>query len=383
MAEEEEQKTYIPPPTGRFYVAGWIGAVVLVVALTAGLVLARDLWVGRQSSELERQYEQGRRVLVTRPTVAPRQRQVKVPATIHGFVETQIYAKVSGYLKQIFVDKGDRVKQGQVLAILESPELDNQVANARATYNLRRITDRRYQTLLKTGVVAEQAADESHAAMLEAKATLDQLIATQAYETIKAPFTGLITGRFVDPGALIPQSTTPAVANIPVVSMATLSPLRIYADVPQSVAPFIKDGDQASLSVVEYPDRIFKGSITRHPDALNAQTRTMRVEVDLANQDEALLPGMYAVADFAVSVPRSVPEVPDDALVFSAGKVYVPLVRDNRIHLAEVQLGYDNGQTVEAITGINANDVIAINMGQSAREGQIVQPVFQEAQNEK
>lgn len=382
MAEEEE-KTYTAPPTGRLFVAGWIGAVVLVVALTAGLVLARDLWVSRQTSELERQYEQGRRVLVTHPAFAPRERQIKIPATIRGYTETQIYAKVSGYLKRIYVDKGDRVKEGQVLAILESPELDNQVANARATYNLRRITDRRYQMLLKTGVIAEQTADESHAAMLEAKATLDQLIATQAYETIKAPFTGIITARFVDPGALIPQSTAPAVANVPVVSMATLSPLRIYADVPQSIAPFIKDGDQASLSAVEYPDRIFKGSVTRHPDALNAETRTMRVEVDLDNPEGILLPGMYAVADFTVSVPRSVPEVPDDALVFSGGKVYVPVVRDHRIHLAEVRLGYDNGQTVEVIKGLDAKDVIAINMGQSAREGQIVQPVFQEAQRQQ
>lgn len=377
---EEEQKTYTPPPTGRFFVVGWVGAVVLVVALTAGLVLARDLWVGRQSSELERQYEQGRRVLVTHPIVAPRERQIKIPASIRGYTEAQIYAKVSGYLKQIYVDKGDRVKQGQVLALLESPELDNQVANARATYNLRRITDRRYQMLLKTGVIAQQSADESHASMLEAKATLDQLLATQAYETIKAPFAGLITARFVDPGALIPQSTTPSVGSTPVVSMATLSPLRIYADVPQSVAPFIKDGDQALVSVVEYPGRIFKGAVTRHPDALNADTRTMRVEVDLENADGSLLPGMYAVADFAVSVPRSVPQVPDDALVFQGGKVYVAIVRDHRIHLAEVQLGYDNGQTVEVIKGLNESDVIAINMGQSAREGQIVQPVFQEAQ---
>lgn len=162
--------------------------------------------------------------------------------------------------------------------------------------------------------------------------------------------------------------------------MATLTPLRIYADVPQSVAPFIKDGDQASISVAEYPSRIFKGAVTRHPDALSVETRTMRVEVDLDNADGSLLPGMYAVADFSVAVPRSVPQVPDDALVFSGGKVYVAVVRDHRIHLAEVQLGYDNGQTVEVIQGLNENDVIAINVGQSAREGQIVQPVFQEAQ---
>ena len=141
--------------------------MVLVVGLTAGLVLARDLWIGRQSSELERQYEQGQRVLVTKVIHSPKSRQLKIPASIHGFVETPVYAKVAGYLKTIKVDKGDRVRAGQVLAVLDSPELDHQVENARATYEFQKITDDRNQMLLRTGVVAQQTADDSHAAMVE------------------------------------------------------------------------------------------------------------------------------------------------------------------------------------------------------------------------
>jgi RND family efflux transporter MFP subunit len=376
---DEDPKKYTPPKTGKMFVVGWIGAVILVVALTAGLVLARDFWIGRQSSELERQYQQGQRVLVTKVTHAERSREFKIPATIHGFVETPIYAKTAGYLKTINVDKGDRVAEGQVLAILESPELDQQVKNARATYQLQKLTDDRTQTLVKTGVVAQQTADSSHAAMLEARATLQQLIATQDYEVIKAPFNGIITARNVDPGALIPQATTPTTAT-PILSMATLAQLRIYAEVPQSFAPFIKDGDLATVTVQEYPGRDFKGSITRHPEALSADTRTMRVEVDLDNADSALLPGMYAVADFSVSVTAGVPMVPDDALIFRGGKVYAPVVHDRRMHLAEVSLGYDNGINVEITKGISDDDVVAVNVGQSAREGEIVQPVLQKTQ---
>src|SRR5580692_1020525 len=196
MAEDDPKK-YTPPSTGKIFVVGWVGAVVLVVGLTAGLVLARELWVGRQSSELERQYEQGQRVLVTNVLHSPKSRELKIPASIHVFIETPIYAKVAGYLKSIKVDKGDRVKQGQVLAVLESPELDHQVENARATSELQKITDDRNQMLLRTGVVAQQTADNSRAAMLEAKEALKQLAATQAYEIIKAPFDGIVTARNV------------------------------------------------------------------------------------------------------------------------------------------------------------------------------------------
>jgi membrane fusion protein, multidrug efflux system len=378
MAEDDPKK-YTPPSTGKIFVVGWVGAVVLVVGLTAGLVLARELWVGRQSSELERQYEQGQRVLVTNVLHSPKSRELKIPASIHGFIETPVYAKVAGYLKSIKVDKGDRVKRGQMLAVLESPELDHQVANARATSEVQKLTDDRTQALVRTGVVPQQTADDSHAAMLEAQEALSQLIAMQAYEIIRAPFDGIITARNVDPGALIPQSTAAAAGGVPILQMATLTPLRIYADVPQSTAPFIRDGDQVSVSVGEYPRRKFPGTVTRHPDALDLATRTMRVEVDLDNHDSALLPGMYAIVLLSVSTPPGVPLVPDDALIFHGTKVLVPIVRDGRMHLAEVTLGYDNGVNVEVTSGISENDVVAVNVGQSAREGEIVQAVMQNA----
>ncbi len=372
--EDDDPRNFIAPPPGRVFYAGWIVAVILVLVATAGLVLARELWIGRQTSELERQHEAGPHVLVKNVTRPPATRDMKLPASVRGFDETDVYAKIAGYLRQIKVDKGDRVRKGQVIAILQSPELDQQVANARANYNLARITDQRNQTLRKEGVVAAQMADESHAQMLQAKAVLQQDLANQAYETITAPFDGIVTARNIDPGHLVSANIS-GTGGVNIVTIARSKPVRVLTSVPQSVSLFIKDGDRATITVSEYPGRKFSGSVTRHPDALSPDTRTMLVEVDLPNDDLALYPGMYAIAQFTVTMGTGAPMVPDDALVFRDGKVYVPVVRNNQLHLAEVTLGYDNGQMVEVTNGINESDKVAVNVGQAVRSGQHVQPV--------
>ena len=188
-------------------------------------------------------------------------------------------------------------------------------------------------------------------------------------------FSGVITARYVDPGHLIPQQTAPSSANTPIVAMATLSPLRVYAEMPQSVAPFIRDGDPVIVTVTEYPGRKFEGSVTRHPQALTSATRTMLVEVDLPNQEVALLPGMYASMELNVTTPVGAPTVPDDALIFRDGKPYVPVVRNGRLKLAGVTLGYDNGINVQITDGITPDDMVALNVGQSARDGDLVRPI--------
>ena len=376
--EEEDPRNLKLTKPGKFFVAGWIVAVALVVVATAGLVLARDFWIGRQISELQREADLGPHVLVASIGRTVDRRQISLPATVRGFNETQIYAKIPGYLKKIFVDKGDRIRAGEVLAIIDSPELDHQVANALANLRLAQVTDRRNQLLVQQGVVSQQSADDTHQTMLADKATYDQLVSEQSYKTIKAPFDGIVTEREMDPGHLIPASTAGAAASgAAVVSIATLKPLRIFAYVPQNIAPFVKDGDQATITVTEYPGRKYVGSVTRHPNALSPNTRTMLVEVDLPNQDASLLPGMYATAGFSVNVTGGTPMVPDDALIFRNGKVYVPLVSQNHLHLAEVELGYDNGQQVEITNGLSGSDTVALNVGQAARDGEPVQPVRQ------
>lgn len=355
----------------------WIAALLGVFCASTGLVLARQISLGRQTSELAQTVARGPHVLVMQISDGTPTRTIDLPASVHGYVETPVYAKVAGYMKTINVDKGDHVKAGQVIAIIESPETDKQVSDARAYYWLQFVTDQRNQELVREGVIAQQIADDSYSTMMQAKASYEQELALQQYEIVRSSFDGIVTARYVDPGTLIPQSTSPSTVttNTPIIALATMEPLRVYAYVPQSLSPFIKDGDPASITVTEFPKRNYQGTVTRHPDALDQTTRTMLVEVDLPNQDKSLYPGMYADMKMTARVTNASITVPDDALVFRDNKVYLPVVRANHLNLVEVTLGHDNGYRVEVTGDLRAAEMVAMNVGQAARDGEPVQPV--------
>jgi membrane fusion protein, multidrug efflux system len=373
--QEDDPKNYKAPRPGRAYVPGLIAAVIAVVALTAGLVMGHDVVLRRQTTQLENASAQGINVLVEKVGQMPQTRSLDLPASIHGYIETAIYAKVPGYMKMIEVDKGDRVKTGQVMAILESPETDQAVANARANYRIALITDERYQLLVRQAVIPQQSADQTHATMLQDLATLKQDQALQAYEVIRSPVDGIVTARYVDPGALIPETTTPATAATPIVGVATLSPLRVYAYIPQSTALFIHDGDPAKITVDERPGRVYQGPVIRHPEALDETSRTMLAEVDLPNTDRSLYPGMYARMAMTVTSRQNGPMVRDDALIFRDGNIYVPVVRSDELHLVKVTLGYDNGLNVVVHGDISDDDLVGLNLGQAVEDGERVHPI--------
>jgi RND family efflux transporter MFP subunit len=375
MGAPEDNSSSLRLPGGAVRLIGWSVAVMLVFGLSVGMVWAHSLQIRSQGILLQQSNALGPRVLVMRVQQPARGRRISLPASIHGYIETPIYAKTPGYLKAIYVDKGDRVHKGEALAILDSPELDKQVADAKANYWLQKVTDGRNQELVAEQVIPQQTADDSHAAMLQARAAYEQLLALQSYEVIRAETDGIITARDVDPGALIPQVTSPG-SSTPIVELATLHPLRVYADLPQDLAAFVKDGNPVSIAVTQYPDRSFSGTVTRHPEALAQDTRTMRVEVDLPNKDSSLYPGMYATLTLNVGSSEIAPLVPDDALIFRGGDVYVPIVRKDRIHLARVALGNDDGREVQIASGLSKDDMVAVNVGQGVEEGDPVQPVI-------
>jgi membrane fusion protein (multidrug efflux system) len=366
---------------GWFFFAGWLGVVILVVLALGGLVLATNLLNERNTAALQQQEEQGALALVVPVKRVPGTRSIELPGDVHGFYESPIYAKVPGYVKTMLTDKGAVVKAGQVLARIDSPETDQAVANALANYKLQAITDARDQVLVRNRVIATQDADTQHALMLQAKATYEQQLALQKYEIVTAPFDGMIIARNVDPGAFVSQggvSGTPgSAAPTGIYNIATLKPLRVYVQMPQDQAPFIRDGDPAVARVEQYPQQSFKGSVTRHPSALAWATRTMLVEVDLPNDNAELLPGMYARVAIAVSGAPSVPVVPDSALIFDGAQTLVPVINDNKVHLAPVTLGYDDGVSVQVTQGLGGDEMVATNLGQTPIEGERVHTAAQ------
>jgi membrane fusion protein, multidrug efflux system len=377
------------PKSGRLLMFGLLAAVIVAFAVSGGFVLAKQQLIQRQTTQLSQTVALGPHVLVTHISGGGLSRTIELPATIHGYIETPVYAKVAGYMKTINIDKGDHVTAGEVIALIESPETDKAVADALANYKLQEITYKRYQYLLTEQVVPQQTADNWWASMKQAQAFYQQNLAMQGYEVVRAPFDGIVTARFVDPGTLIPQSTTPASSTTtpqsaapsttstatPIVSLASQEPLRVYAFVPQTFGSLIKDGDPATVTVIDYPNRKYVGTVTRHPDALDQTTRTMQVEVDLPNKDRSLYPGMYANMKMTAQVTVSSLTAPDDALIFRNDKVYLPVVRDNHLRLIEVTLGHDDGYTCEVNGDLRPGEQIAVNVGEAARDGEPVQPV--------
>ena len=358
-----------------FYVR-WIALPLVAIVVAAGIVLAREFSLRSQRGSLEEEAARGRVVLCKQLRGETAARTIALPGEIHGFYETPIYAKISGYVKDMLVDKGSRVKGGQLVANIESPETDQQVRNAKATYDLAKITDDRNQALVSQSVISLQQGDESHQTMLADLAAWKSLVETQKYERVYAPFDGMITVRNLYPGALVATGTAAGTSNPGIYEIATLKPLRIYVYLPQSYAPFVRDGDRAVVTLNEYPDRDYDGSITRHPSALDQGTRTMLLEVDLPNQDLSLYPGMYATTAITVRGSGGAPRVPDEALIFNGERVYVPIVRDRKIHLVDVRLGLDDGINCEITRGLKGDEIVALGLGQAATEGELIRPLM-------
>jgi len=370
------EKIQTTPAAGPGFYLKWIAIPIVALVAAGGIVLANDLSLNTQRGDLASAAARGRIVLCTRLGNQATSRIITLPGEIHGFYETPIYGKISGYVKEMFVDKGSRVKSGQLVATIDSPETDQQVRNAKATYDLAKITDDRFQALVSQSVISLQQADESHQTMLADLAAWKSLVAMQQYEKVYSPFDGMITVRSLYPGALVATGTAVGTSNPSIYQVATLKPLRIYVYLPQSYTPLVRDGDESVVTVNEYPNRDYHGSITRHPSALDQSTRTMLLEVDLPNDDLSLYPGMYATVAITIKGSSGAPRVPDEALIFDGDQVLVPVVKDNRVHLVQVKLGLDNGIDCEITRGLNGDETVALGLGQAATEGELIQPLF-------
>jgi RND family efflux transporter MFP subunit len=349
--------------------------VVLVVAAILAVLGALALSVRRSRTEAaerdERAHaaEQGPKVLVTRVATTRGERAVTLPGDVRAFWQTTLYAKVNGYVRDLPVDKGDRVKKGQVLARIESPETDHQVAQARANLVVSQRTAARARTLAPKGIMTQQELDQANSQLGVAGAELKRLVALQEYETLRAPFDGVVTGRFVDPGALLSASAT----GQPVVELASPDRVRVLVYVGQDVAPFVRLGDAADVAIDQLPGVKVAARVQRMADALDPRTRSMLVEAWPEDASVRLVPGTFAHVTLHVKVPP-LPSVPAQALVARGDKLSVAVVQDGKLHFVEVEPGLNDGRTLQIRKGVAPGDLVALSPPSDLADGAPVQP---------
>jgi multidrug efflux pump subunit AcrA (membrane-fusion protein) len=395
---------------------------VLGVALLLLLVFGVLLYVGflprlqrdqALADQIERKKTETPVVTVVPATRSEATARLSLPGTATALMEAPIYARVSGYVSKRFVDIGDRVTAGELLAEIEAPDLDQQADQARASLQqsksalrevqvqaqLARVTWERYQGLLKDGAISRQDADTAKAnanvgeasiraaqdAVKANQANLDRLLKLQGYERVTAPFAGVVTARNIDVGSLISASgsglgaTPTASTALPTTGtgaqggemfdVANLDRLRIFVSVPESDAGFVTIGQAVELRFDSVPGRVFQGKVARTTHAVDPATRTLLTVVQVPNRDGALLPGTYVTVTF--SEVRATPPIviPGDCVITRSTGTLVAVVRNGVVYLQPVVLGRDYGAQTEVREGLRVGDLVVMNPGDSAQEG--------------
>ena len=394
---------------------------LILIALLLAVLIVVGFFVGylprqRREAVLAAESKETGRTLplvnVSRVTRSEGNSLLVLPGNIQAVTEAPILARATGYIRKRYVDIGDRVKAGQVVAEVEAPELDQQIlqANAaidqakssvqqaeaaiqqgRANENLARLTAGRMANLLGRGVISKQDNDNAQAqyaaqqanvealvkaaaamrsSVTAAEANLARLNQIKTYQTVRAPFDGVITLRNVDTGALVNEGSTL------LFRVAQSGTLRTYINLPQADAESVRVGQHAIISIAELPGRKFDGVVTRTSNSLDPATRTLLTEVQVINTDGALMPGMFAQVD--LTVPRKFPPllIPGDTLVVRSDGPQVAVVRpDATVHFTRIQLGRDYGDRLEVLSGLQEGQQLAVNPSDEVREGVKVNPV--------
>ncbi len=367
----------------------WL-VLVIAVAIVAG-VLAWGIW-SRVSARNTLKAETAQVAITSVSVIWPKQtapaQELILPGNVQPFITSPIYSRTNGYLKKWYFDIGAHVKQGQLLAVIETPEVDQQLQQARsnlltaqANLELASITKTRYQGLLKSNAVSQQDADNAvgtynaNKAIVEAdKAAVEQYSALVSFEKIYAPFDGVITARNTDIGDLINSGNNGNVKT-DLFHMAQPGTLRVYVNVPEEYSQGVKVGMTADLSLAEFPGRKFQGKLVRTAEAINQTTRTLLIEVDVANPSGALLTGSYTEVHLKIPTQASTLLLPVNTLIFRSEGLHVGVVKDGRVVLTAVTPGHDFGNQIEIVAGLNPNDQVIVNPPDSIVHGEQVQVV--------
>ena len=363
-----------------------IGAVLIV--LIAGGIVVNGLMVRRQAHADQESFaavQSVPTVTVVRPQVGANGNVLTLPGNLQAWYSAPIYARVPGYLTKWYKDIGAHVRKGEVLADIDTPELDQQIdqaradlANARAAQQLSQITNDRWQHLLAIGAVAKQDADNKSgdlavktAAETSSKANLDRLVATKAFAHITAPFDGVVTQRSTDIGALINAGAGSSGSLL--FTVADLHEIRVYVQVPQNYSAQIRSGLTAELSLPEYPGQKFPAHLVSTSDSIDGQSNTLLVELDADNASEKLKPGEYAQVSFTLPIPATTVTVPASALLFRGDGLRVATVDSSkRVVLKAVTVAEDLGTSVRLNSGLSPTDLVIDNPPDSIGNGDVV-----------
>jgi RND family efflux transporter MFP subunit len=363
----------------------------LVLLIVAALLVVAGILPrlrARQALVKETDVTAAPAVTVVRPTHSAPSEEVVLPGSMQAFVDAPIYARTSGYLKRWYFDIGAHVHKGQLLADIESPEVDQQLAQAKedlnsaqANLHLAQITATRYTDLFKTDSVAKQEVDNAvqasvarQADVKSAQANVARLQQMVDFEKVYAPFDGVITARETDIGQLIQSGSA---QNKELFHMAAIDRLRVFINVPQLYSHEAKPGLKADVTVPELPGRRFLGTLVRTSDSFDPATRTLTVEVDVPNRDGQLLPGAYAEVHLKMKTLGDILIVPATSLIFRGKGLQIPVVRDGKAVLLNVTTGKDFGNTVQVLTGLPNDALIIDNPPDSIVTGEkvrVVQP---------
>jgi RND family efflux transporter MFP subunit len=361
-------------------------ALIVVAALFGWGVWSRVRSRTALSSETAQVARQAVSVVLPKRT-APTQ-EIILPGNVQPFIASPIYSRTNGYLKKWYADIGARVKRGQLLAVIETPEVDQQLQQslsnldtAKANLALAETTKNRYQGLLADNAVSQQDVDNAVGTYNANKATVEanqanvrQLQALQSFEKIYAPFDGVITARNVDIGDLVDSGSSGGVKT-DLFHISQPGTLRVYVNVPEEYSQGVKTGMTADLSLAEFPGRKIQGKLVRNADAISMTTRTLLIEVDVANPAGTLLTGSYAEVHLAVPAQASTFVLPVNTLIFRSEGLHVATVRDGKVVLSAVTPGHDFGNEIEIVAGIKADDQVIINPPDSIMSGQAVEIV--------
>jgi RND family efflux transporter MFP subunit len=357
---------------------------VIILLIIAGLLIGLlPRWLAHRKLLAETRSEAVPTVDVELPVAAKANLGTPLPADVEPFIDATIHARASGYLKSWYVDIGERVTNGQVLAEIDTPELTEQLAQARADLDqsaaardLAKITTDRWTELLKTASVSEQETAEKksdyvlkQANVESARANVQRLEDLKNFDRVTAPFDGVITARNTDIGQLIAAGSGPELFRL-----AQIDPLRVYVRVPQVLVHAIKPGQKARLIFQDLPGREFEATVTRTAGAVDASSRTLQVELQVPNPRGEILAGSYAQVRFDESADANVLTLSDNALLFRAQGMQIAVVGpDNKVELHTVRLGRDFGNTIEVLSGVEATNRVIVNPPDGISEGMTVQ----------